>query len=147
MRTRPATAADIPAMMALEQHSVTAAHWPSHQYEVAFGGTARRMALALEESGELQAFLIARSVGGEWELENIAVSGPARRRGLGSRLLGEFLDHIRTEGGKAIFLEVRESNHAARALYEKWAFEACGRRLKYCRQPEEDAITYRLDLV
>ena len=146
MLIRFATAADIPAMMALEHASVTAAHWPQHQYETAFGDSARRIALALEEDAKLQAFLIARSVVDEWELENIAVAGSARRRGLGSRLLGEFLDRIRAAGGKAVFLEVRESNHAARALYAKWAFHEYGRRLKYYRQPEEDAVTYRLDL-
>ena len=146
MLIRPATAADISAMMALEHTSVTAAHWPQHQYEAVFGDSACRLAFALEEEGKLQAFLIARAVADEWELENIAVAGTARRRGLGSRLLGKFLDHVRGAGGKAVFLEVRESNHAAQALYEKWAFEECGRRLKYYRQPEEDAVTYRISL-
>ena len=36
--------------------------------------------------------MIARVVDREWEIENIAVAGPARRRGLGTRLLGELLD-------------------------------------------------------
>jgi ribosomal-protein-alanine acetyltransferase len=147
MLIRSATAADIPAMMAVERASVTAAHWPQHQYEAAFVDPVLRIPLVLEEDTKLLAFVIARAVGDEWELENIAVAGQARRRGLGSRLLGELLVRVRAGGGRAVFLEVRESNHAARALYEKWAFEACGRRLKYCRQPEEDAITYRLDLV
>ncbi len=147
MLIRSATAADIPAMMAMERASVTAAHWPEHQYRAAFADSGLRIALVLEEDMELQSFLVARSVGEEWELENIAVAGSARRRGIGSRLLGELLLRIRAAKGSAVFLEVRESNHAARALYEKWAFEECGRRLKYYRQPEEDAITYRLDLV
>jgi ribosomal-protein-alanine N-acetyltransferase len=83
-------------------------------------------------------------VGREWEIENIAVAGPARRRGLGTRLLGELLDQARDRGADAVFLEVRESNRAARALYEKWAFLESGRRRGYYKDQEEDAIVYRL---
>ena len=83
----------------------------------------------------------------EWEIENIAVAGPARRRGLGTRLLGELLDLARGRGADAVFLEVRESNHAARALYEKWAFLESGRRRGYYKDPEEDAILYRLGFI
>ena len=82
----------------------------------------------------------------EWEIENIAIAGPARRRGLGTRLLGELLDLARAQGAESVFLEVRESNHAARALYEKWSFIESGRRKKYYKDPEEDAILYRLVL-
>ena len=76
--------------------------------------------------------------------ENMAVSGSARRHGLGTRLLGEFLDRARGTGAEMVFLEVRESNHAARALYEKWAFVQSGRRKGYYRGPDEDALTYCL---
>ena len=50
-------------------------------------------------------------------------------------------------GAGAVFLEVRESNRAARALYEKWAFLESGRRRGYYKDPEEDAILYRLDFL
>jgi ribosomal-protein-alanine N-acetyltransferase len=88
--------------------------------------------------------LAARQVAGsEWEIENVAVSGPARRRGLGSHLLGAFLDLVRSRGGIEVYLEVRESNRAARALYEKWAFQEAGRRKSYYRDPDEDALVLR----
>jgi ribosomal-protein-alanine N-acetyltransferase len=87
---------------------------------------------------------VAHAVAGEWEIENIAVAGPARRRGLGTRLLGEFLKLAGGERASAVFLEVRESNRAARLLYEKWSFEESGRRSGYYTQPQEDAIVYRL---
>ena len=35
-------------------------------------------------------FIVGREDGVEWEIENIAIAGPARRRGLGTRLLGQF---------------------------------------------------------
>src|SRR5882672_8108298 len=124
MHVRPATRADIPAMMRMEQHSGTAAHWSREQYDRVFSGDSpRRVALVIEEAAGLQGFLVAQRSAPEWEIENIAVAGAARRRGLGTRLLGEFLDRARAEGGTSVFLEVRESNHAARLLYDKWAFE------------------------
>ena len=83
----------------------------------------------------------------EWEIENIAIAGSARRRGLGTRLLGELLDLARAKGAEAVFLEVRESNRVARALYEKWAFLESGRRRRYYKDPEEDAILYRIDFI
>lgn len=145
---RAATVADLPAMMSLEKRAATAAHWSAEQYAALFGGSsAGRVALTLLEEARVQGFVIARVLGNEWEIENIAIAGPARRRGLGTRLLGELLEMARAQGAAAMFLEVRESNQAARALYEKWAFLESGRRPAYYRNPQEDAILYRLDFV
>jgi ribosomal-protein-alanine N-acetyltransferase len=144
----PATVADLPAMMALEKRAATAAHWSAEQYEALFRASdPGRVALILWEESDLQGFVIARVVGKEWEIENIAVAGPARRRGLGTRLLGELLDSARAKDAAAVFLEVRESNQAARVLYEKWAFREGGRRPGYYKDPAEDAILYRLDFI
>jgi [ribosomal protein S18]-alanine N-acetyltransferase len=66
---------------------------------------------------------------------------------VGTRILGDFLDHVRAQGATAVVLEVRESNRAARSLYEKWAFEETGRRVRYYHDPEEDAIVYRVSFV
>jgi [ribosomal protein S18]-alanine N-acetyltransferase len=145
---RAATAADLPAMMMLEKRAVTAAHWSAQQYDELFHASQPgRVSLILQEETGLQGFVIARVVGQEWEIENIAVAGPARRLGLGTRLLGELLDLARTRGAEAVFLEFRESNRAARALYEKWAFLESGRRPRYYKEPDEDAVLYRLGFI
>jgi len=141
---RPATPAEIPDMMRLTDHSATAAHWSREQYDQIFHPSSlNRLAMVVQDTQGLQGFLIARGILDEWEIENIAISGPARRRGLGTRLLGEFLDQARARGARAVFLEVRESNRAACALYEKWSFEESGRRPRYYSDPIEDAILYR----
>jgi [ribosomal protein S18]-alanine N-acetyltransferase len=146
MRVRAAIPADIPAMMALERDAATAAHWSREQHEAVFSAeSASRVVLILEEETDVQGFVAGRALGAEWEIENIAVAGPARSRGLGTRLLGEFLDLAQHQDAKAVFLEVRESNRWARRLYEKWAFVESGRRKHYYGEPEEDAIVYRLD--
>jgi ribosomal-protein-alanine N-acetyltransferase len=144
---RPADSTDLLAMLAIEKHAATAAHWSIEQYEALFRASGQIALIVQEETqqekAQVQGFIIARAIGVEWEIENIALAGPARRRGLGTRLLGEFLDLARAQGAEAVFLEVRESNRAARALYEKWSFMRSGRRQKYYKDPEEDAILYR----
>lgn len=138
IRVREAVAADLPRMMEIGRHAVTAAQWNVRHYEQAL--SSGRLALVIEEAGQVKGFLVANSKAGECEIENIAVIGEARRRGLGSHLMGEFLHQIRSSGASAVFLEVRESNLPARALYEKWAFIEAGRRKAYYHDPPEDAV-------
>ena len=138
---RPATIADLPRIMEIARQAATAGQWGIRQYREIF--SPGRLALVIEEDSSVNGFVIGRGAGGDWEIENIAVAGPARRRGLGSRLLREFLHHVRSSGGGQVFLEVRESNRAARAFYEKWAFVEAGRRKGYYLEPREDALVLK----
>ncbi len=137
-RVRSATAADLPALLALEGGSAGAAHWSEAQYDRLFA-EAGRVILVIEESS-VQGFIVGRDLGPEWEIENIVVASSVQRRGLGTRLVQELLDLARNRGAQAVFLEVRESNRAARALYSKSGFVETGRRRGYYRNPEEDAL-------
>ena len=147
VRVRQGEAADLPRLVEIAAHSATAAQWNQTEYHKLFAPETQqdRATLVIEQDGKVAGFIVGRQVGGEWEIENIAVTGSARRCGLGTRLLGEFLDLVRDRGGKEIFLEVRESNRAARALYEKWAFIETGRRKMYYHDPAEDAMVLRFD--
>ena len=148
MLIRRASAADIPHLMALAKDAATGAHWSPEQYHAAFSSEAPcRLVLILEDEAGVQGFIIGRILDAEWEIENIAVAEPVQRRGFGSRLVGEFLDLARDRGAGTVFLEVRESNLAARRLYEKSAFVEIGRRKLYYREPEEDAIVYQLGFI
>ncbi|HEY2497451.1 MAG TPA: ribosomal protein S18-alanine N-acetyltransferase [Candidatus Angelobacter sp.] len=148
VRVRPAVEGDLPRLVEIASHSATAAQWNTNEYQNLFApknaknndGPQSRTTLVVEQNGTVVGFIVAREAADEWEIENIAVTGSARRCGLGSRLLGEFLDLLRSRGGQAVFLEVRESNLAARALYEKWAFIEVGRRKMYYQNPAEDAL-------
>jgi ribosomal-protein-alanine acetyltransferase len=144
---RLANPPDIPAMMALEKDADAAAHWPQGQYEQIFlrAEHPSRLVLVIEDAA-VRGFLVARQIDAEFEIENVAVATSARRRGLGTRLVGEFLAVASHQGAKAVFLEVRESNRAARALYEKCGFMEIGHRKRYYQSPEEAAALYRLDL-
>jgi len=142
VRLRPAAPGDLTRLIQIAAHSATAAQWNRLEYQKLFAPDLlqNHTALVIEEGGEVVGFMVARQLGTEWEIENIAVTGSARRRGLGTRLLGEFLDLVRSRGGREISLEVRESNLAARRLYEKWAFVEKGRRKQYYSDPSEDAL-------
>jgi ribosomal-protein-alanine acetyltransferase len=137
-------------MMNLDRAALTAGHWSRQQYESLFLATGAsptwRLVLLVENEDESEpaGFLVGHAVGEEWELENIVVAEGRRRHGLGSRLLEEFLGLARGQGAKAVFLEVRESNQAARSVYERLAFEKTGVRAGYYQGPAEDALTYRL---
>jgi ribosomal-protein-alanine N-acetyltransferase len=133
--------------MALERASATAAHWTEQQYADLFIPEKQRLLLVAEGSpDEVLGFLVARHVDLEWELENIIVAPGARRRGIGKRLLDDLLGRARETNSAAVFLEVRESNAAARSLYEKAGFKQTGRRNQYYSKPSEDAVLYRLSL-
>ena len=142
MNIRPATTADVAAMRRIEAQAPTAAHWSESEYERIFAGNPPRLALVIHDD-TVQGFLIANQIGPEWELENIAVASGARRRGLASALLGHFLDMVKQRGSESVFLEVRASNAAARALYAKYGFAATGLRRNYYQYPDEDAVLYR----
>lgn len=147
VKIRSAIPADVPAIMALERAATTAAHWTQQQYVDLFVPARQRLLLVAEgPSDEVLGFLVARHVAPEWELENIIVAPAARRAGIGKRFLGDLLGRARDTNSDAVFLEVRESNFAARALYEKSGFQQTGRRKSYYSDPTEDAVLYRLNL-
>jgi len=159
IHVRAARPSDQTRLVEIASHSVTAAQWNQAEYLKLFslheldaqsqiGAGTRpqpqsRTALVVEQDGNVVGFIVGRQVDDEWEIENIAVTGAARRCGLGSRLVGELLDLARSRGGKSVFLEVRESNRAARSLYEKWAFLEVGRRKMYYQNPPEDALVLK----
>ena len=80
----------------------------------------------------------------EAEILRIAVDPDKRRKHIGSALMDELLDFGDNEGYVSIFLEVRESNEAARALYEKSGVDTIGKRVDYYRNPVEDAVIMEL---
>jgi len=147
MTIRPATSSDIEAMMALARTSASASHWSREQYQsLILDCPTRRLALIAESStsaNALSGLLVAHHVAPEWELENIVVAADFRRNGIGKLLLDSLIAAARETNSQAVFLEVRESNAAARALYEECGFELNGRRKSYYSNPIEDAIHYR----
>ena len=148
MLIRAAIPGDIPQIMSLAGESETAAHWSAREYDALFAATAPvRVALvACEVADAIAGFVIARCGMDEWEIENVVVAPTLRRQGVGDLLVNEVLRLARDCGVADVVLEVRESNVAARTLYVKTGFKEEGRRPKYYRDPEEDALLLRMRL-
>ena len=81
----------------------------------------------------------------EAELHNIAVRQASQGNGFGRILLEDSLELSRSAECQTVFLEVRESNVAARSLYESMHFKIVGKRERYYNMHTEDAILYRWD--
>lgn len=76
----------------------------------------------------------------EADITNVAVDVPFRRQHLAQELIRELLKQGAGQGVVAFTLEVRKSNHAAIALYEKEYFQAVGIRRGFYQKPPEDAV-------
>jgi len=91
-------------------------------------------------------YLIGREVAGTGEILNLAVSPDFRRRGVARALLRAGLSIFRKRRVEEVFLEVRESNRSAQALYASSGFRPVGQRTSYYRNPKEDALVLWLPL-
>ena len=83
----------------------------------------------------------------EAEIADLAVAPTPAARGIGGLLLDRVAATCGARGVRSLYLEVRESNSAARALYESRSFVQVGRRRGYYRHPPEDALLLKRDLV
>ena len=88
-------------------------------------------------------YVVAWFVADEGEIANLAVDPEQRRRGIGTALLDAALTEAGRRGAAAVYLEVRESNAAARRVYASRGFVEVGRRTRYYRKPVEDAVVLR----
>jgi ribosomal protein S18 acetylase RimI-like enzyme len=131
---RPAAENDVPEITAIQQTAPESSQWLARDY-LAF-----ECQVALLD-GRLAGFLVSRAVAeNEREILNIAVHPDFRRLHVATELLRAELS--RCPG--VHFLEVRESNRAARRLYEGLGFQAVGERPAYYENPPETGIVMRI---
>jgi [ribosomal protein S18]-alanine N-acetyltransferase len=135
---------DIPAVVQLDQVSFSLP-WPerSFRFEVIDNPASRCWVAEIDRrvAGMVVAWLFVNEV----HIATIATHPDFRRLGIGSRLLSHTLLQALEEGARSSFLEVRESNLAAREMYRKFGYEEAGRRRRYYRDNDEDAILMSLE--
>lgn len=139
---RPSDAA---ALTSILRAAPEAANWTQASYRE-WMNSPGAVAFVSEDDGRVSGFIIGRQVADEAEVLNLAVSPLARRKGQGSALLNATLEEFRTRGVRRVYLEVRESNVAARAFYAKHGFSQTAKRLNYYRKPDEAAIVMEMKL-
>jgi ribosomal-protein-alanine N-acetyltransferase len=98
------------------------------------------------EHQRIAGYIVARESAGELHINNVAVRDQFRRRGVGSALLAQIINAAQQLKVNVAFLEVRNSNRAAQAMYEKHGFKAIARRADYYSDPREDAVVMSLVL-
>jgi [ribosomal protein S18]-alanine N-acetyltransferase len=147
---RPLAAADLPRVLEIAATLKDAPQWTEAAWLRAVDPAAspRRIALAAVEpaGGKLLGFAVAILMPPQSELETIAVAGESQRRGIGRTLLNALAAQLGREEIEEFWLEVRESNRAALALYRFAGFAQTGRRKNYYRDPEEDGLLLTLRL-
>lgn len=130
IRVRKGRAEDLDAIAEIQAGSPEAARWNPGEY-------LEHDLRVAEVGGQVAGFLVSRPVAEEeGEILNVAVAPAFRQRGVGRALVENLLQ----AGPGELFLEVRESNGAARSFYEALGFKWVGRRPRYYDCPSEDAV-------
>lgn len=95
--------------------------------------------VAEDDEGNVIGYAGLNTVLDEGYINNIAVEEAARRHGVASALLDVFCRFAEVNLA-FLTLEVRKSNTAAIAMYEKYGFQQAGLRKGYYQRPREDAL-------
>ena len=90
--------------------------------------------------GQIAAYLIGRQISPEGEIYRLATLPEFRLRGIAYRLLDYAVKCEKGRGLELLFLEVREKNSPARALYSSYGFREIATRKNYYKNPNDNAI-------
>ncbi|MEN9816303.1 MAG: hypothetical protein RLZ32_183 [Gemmatimonadota bacterium] len=145
VEVRPATAADLATVGAIEAVAFSDP-WSPEAFQALLGKPQVAWTVAAASDGSVVGYCILLLAGSEGDVANIATAPGWRGRGVAHLLLAEACRTARQRGGEALFLEVREGNAPARALYARHGFQPVGRRRAYYRDPVEDALVLRRSL-
>ena len=138
--SRASGADDLGAVEALQKRAFTnawgaeAIRWELENTDVA------RLYLLRDAGGAMVAYCACWMVFDELHINSLAVDEPFRRQGLARVLLTHVIRDAVGSGASAATLEVRQSNTAARGLYEGLGFHVEGVRRDYYQHPREDAL-------
>ena len=141
---RKMTLDDVPAVVELDQKSFSLP-WPERSFRYELTANPASRCWVAELDGQVVGMIVVWLIGDEAHVANLATHPVFRRRGIAKRLLSHALQQLVQEGARSSFLEVRESNLAAQAMYRKFGYMETGRRRRYYRDNDEDALLMTLD--
>ena len=127
---------DLPGVLSIERRSFPAP-WSLAMFVLELskpGG----VCLAADAGGGIAGYLVCSRYADVWHLMNVAVDPDRRREGIAEGMIQTMLDTAGRDGRYT--LEVRVSNHAAIAMYERIGFRRAGRRRRYYHDNGEDAM-------
>jgi ribosomal-protein-alanine N-acetyltransferase len=137
---RATSPADLSSVDRLQRQTFTnpwgvdALRWELEHTDVA------RLYVAETRGGEIVAYCACWMVFDELHINSLAVDEAWRQRGVARRMLINVLGEAVRAGARSATLEVRQSNAAARGLYEGLGFRVEAVRRDYYQHPREDAL-------
>ena len=134
---RRLTYADLPQVIAIERRAFPTP-WSLAMFVLELSKPSG-ICLAARREGRLTGYLVCSRYDTVWHIMNVAVDPDARRTGVATGLLGALLERVDDPAARYT-LEVRESNVAAIALYERFGFRTAGMRRRYYQDTGEDAL-------
>ncbi|MEU6857138.1 ribosomal protein S18-alanine N-acetyltransferase [Rothia sp. BD8] len=144
-RHRPMSAADIPAVHALETRLFPHDAWPVEMFRAEIAHPTRAYTAVLDEAEQVIAYAGMMAVAEIADVQTVAVAPEHEGRGIGRWLLHRMHEQARTAGAQRMMLEVRQDNARARALYEGLGYRAVHIRPRYYRDGA-DAVIMQKDL-
>jgi ribosomal-protein-alanine N-acetyltransferase len=139
LHIRMMTLEDIPTVLALDQISFSLP-WPERSFRFELTENTASRCWVAEVDGRVVGMVVGWLLVDEMHIATIATHPDYRRQGIASKLLLYTLSKSMDEGARTSFLEVREGNQAAQEMYLKFGYEKTGRRKRYYRDNDEDAI-------
>jgi [ribosomal protein S18]-alanine N-acetyltransferase len=142
---RKMTAADLDAVEAIERF-MHPSPWSRGNFADSIG--AGYHCWIAEHDGRLAGYAIVAVGAEEAHLLNLTIAPEWQRQGIGGQFTAFLAKLARDYGAEKIFLEVRTSNGAARALYARAGFAEIGVRRAYYPAAEgrEDAVVMEMRL-
>ena len=136
---RKMTVEDIPAVVQLD-HISFSLPWPERSFRFELTANPASRCWVAEVDGHIVGMVVGWLLVDEMHIATIATHPDFRRQGIGSMLLTHILLQSIDEGAQSSFLEVRAGNLSAQEMYRKFGYENAGRRKRYYRDNDEDAI-------
>jgi [ribosomal protein S18]-alanine N-acetyltransferase len=140
---RKMTLEDVPAVIDLDQKSFSLP-WPERSFRFELTSNPASRCWVADLDRKIVGMIVVWLIVDEAHVATLATHPDFRRRGIGKKLLSHALRDLIDEGARSSFLEVRESNFSAQEMYRKFGYEASGRRRRYYRDNDEDAILMNL---
>lgn len=103
--------------------------------------------LIVEIDGKIAGYCGYWGIAGEGYIYNVAVKKEYRRQRIGYQMLKALIEQAKARGITSMTLEVRQSNEAARQLYQSLGFEEAGIRKEFYTKPIEDAVIMWLNAI
>jgi len=144
MEIRRMTLDDLPAVIELDSLSFTLP-WPERSFRFELTDNPASRCWVVDQEGKVVGMIVAWMLADEAHIATIATHPEHRRQGIARKLLMYALRYMSKEGAVTSFLEVRESNSAAQEMYRKVGYEEVGRRKRYYKDTNEDAILMTLN--